>query len=229
LHEILDEKEEHMRERIVEAMARISAIPGAFIDRGVIQGPTSIPVEMQRHPQMWTATDEATVAATIASLRAYWTDVDAWLVPNRLPDDFRFFLEFYGGLAIDQADYFFNIYGFGLSSPYRYESILDGDDSLYEHGWLAIGMLSLKDETQPHYGQLVHFFTDLVGNMRQGCVIAVPTWGCHDLSHEPHALLSDVAAHKGCWTKVADSFTEWLELAAQTRGTFDYIKSKTAA
>lgn len=149
--------------------------------------------------------------------------------PGDEPAGNRFFISYFGGLAIDDPSYTFDAFGYSPKATARYDIPMDGDQSLYEHGWLAIGALSLTDEGQPHCGQLVHFFLDLTGDIGRGCVIAIPTWDCYERIRDPRVILRDMAAHTECWTKVAASFTDWLEAAARTRGAFDYIRSKTAA
>jgi hypothetical protein len=46
---------------------------------------------------------------------------------------------------------------------------------------------------------------------------------------DPRVILHDAQAHKDCWTRVAGSFADWLDVAARTRGAFGYTRSKTAA
>jgi hypothetical protein len=38
----------------------------------------------------------------------------------------------------------------------------------------------------------------------------------------PSAIPKDIHAHPHMWHKVANSFAEWLEQAAETRGAFGY-------
>jgi hypothetical protein len=235
--------DDRLRDRIIGAGAEISQLPHAFVDRGIGQGrqaimdhldplPAPATVALAAQPRYASLTRETPAQQAdrvIAGIAAYLSELDAWLAPHQLPEDYRFFISYYGGLAIDDPSYYVDIFGYGPKATARYDIPMDGDQSLYEHGWLAIGSLSLKDDGQPHDGHLVHFFIDLAGNVQRGCVIALPTWGCYESIRDPRVILHDAQAHKDCWTRVAGSFTDWLDVAARTRGAFGYTRSKTAA
>lgn len=235
--------DDRLRDRIIGAGREISRLPHAFVDCGIAQGRQAISDHLEPLPAAATAalaaqpryaplareTPAQRADRVVADIAAYLSALVAWLAPRQLPEDYRFFLSYYGGLAIDDPSYAFDVFGYGPKATARYDIPMDGDQSLYEHGWLAIGLLALTDEGQPHCGHLVHFFADLGGDVDKGCVIAMPTWGCYERIRDLRVILRDVAAHKECWTTVAASFTDWLEAAARTRGAFDYIRSKTAA
>ncbi len=231
------------RDRIIGAGREIGRQPHAFIDCGIGRGrqaiidhldplPTAAEKALEARPRyalLARETPAQRADRVIADIAAYLSELDAWLAPQQLPEDYRFFVAYYGGLAIDDPSYYFDIFGYGPKATSRYDIPMDGDQSLYEHGWLAIGMLSLKDDDQPHDGHLVHFFIDLAGDVCRGCVIAIPTWGRYESIRDPRVILRDMRAHKDCWTRVADSFTDWLEMAARTHGAFNDTPSKTAA
>lgn len=233
---------DHLRDRIINAGKAIGRLPHAFVDCGIGQGrqaiidhldPLPVPARQAlaaqpRYASLIRETSVQRADRVIAGIATYLSDLDAWLAPHDLPEDYRFFIEYYGGLDIDEASYDFDIFGYGPKATARYDIPMDGDQSLYEHGWLAIEALSLKDEDQPHYGHPVHFFIDLAGDIHRGCVLAIPTWGCYEDIRDPRVILRDVDAHKKCWTKVAFSFVEWLEVTARTRGAFDYTRRKAA-
>jgi len=232
-----------LRDRIIGAGGEIDQLPHAFVDHGTGRGRQAIidyldplPASAERaltaqprYAPLARETPAQRADRVIADIAAYLSELDAWLAPHQLPEDYRCFVAYYGGLAIDDPSYYFDIFGYGPKATAQYDIPMDGDQSLYEHGWLAIGMLSLKDDGQPHAGHLVHFVIDLAGDVCRGCVIAIPTWGCYESIRDPRVILHDVHAHKDCWTRVADSFIDWLEMAARTHGAFDYTRSKTAA
>jgi len=234
--------DDRSQDRIIGAGGEIGRLPHAFIDRGIGQGRQAIidhlhplPAAAERaltaqprYAPLARETPAQRADRVIADIAAYLSEMDDWLAPHQLPGDYRFFVAYYGGLAIDDPSYYFDIFGYGPKATTRYDIPMDGDQSLYEHGWLAIGMLSLKGDGQPHFGHLVHFFIDLAGDVYQGCVIAIPTWGCYESIRDPRVILRDMHAHKECWTRVADSFTDWLEMVARTRDAFD-TRSTTAA
>ncbi len=231
------------RDRIIGAGREIGQLLHAFVDHGINQGrqgiidyldplpaPAQRALDMQpRYAPLARETPAQRADRVIAGIAAYLSELDTWLAPHHLPKDYLFFVAYYGGLAIDDPSYYFDIFGYGPKATARYDIPMDGDQSLYEHGWLAIGMLSLKDEDQRDYGHVVHFFIDLAGDVCRGCVIAVPTWGRYESIRDARVILRDLDAHEECWTRVTDSFTDWLEAAARTRGAFDYMRSKTAA
>ena len=139
-----------------------------------------------------------------------------------LPDDYQFFLEYCGGLNIDTDADRFAIHGGGVKVYHWYRYVYDDEDSRCEGGLLYIGDFVVRDQTSPIYSRIVEFYLDLEGSIQMHCVIAVPPWGPTEAVTDFRDILRFPHAHADCWTKLADSFTEWLELAVETRGTFGY-------
>jgi hypothetical protein len=138
-------------------------------------------------------------------------------MPYHLPDDYLFFLEFYGGLMIEVPSYNISIFGLGPMVHEWYDDLM-GDDALYENGFLLISLLLLSEYRPNNY---VHFFLDLAGIVRQYCVIGMSSNELVEkclipVLHNPHA-------YPDRWTKHADSFTEWLEQLSVTNGSFGYL------
>jgi hypothetical protein len=101
-------------------------------------------------------------------------------------------------------------------------SYIAGDDGYYEGGFLHIAHLWVKkgDKGYDHHS----FFLDLEGAIHRYSVINLPN---RKLSREGLGfadVLSNPHAYPNYWIKIADSFTEWLELAADTAGTFGYVQ-----
>lgn len=140
-------------------------------------------------------------------------------MPHHLPDDYVFFIEWYGGLSIDDPhSHYFQIAGLGPMTDDWYSDVLSSDGGLYENGLLLIGTLTF---TREGILQFVKFFLDVAGTIKQYCVIAAGPLKPPYPNVVP--ILQSPQNHPTQWTKLADSFTGWLEQAAETRGTFGYI------
>jgi hypothetical protein len=157
------------------------------------------------------------VDADITEVQEALTTLHAWVAPHRLPDDYVFFLEFYGGLSIKIPRYhYLFVFGLGPMADEWYDFIM-GDDALCENGFLLVGTLAFKGERLDQY---VHFFLDLSGIIHQYCVIGMESPKPTGASLVP--ILQNPHAHPGRWAKHGDSFTEWLERLAATKGAFGY-------
>ncbi len=121
--------------------------------------------------------------------------------------------------------YYFQAYGYGMQATYQYDIPMDGDDSHYENGLLVIGTLTLHEKAHAYYNRPIYFISDLGGRVQQGCVLAMPSgeWKRFPAIHDIEDVMRDLVTYRDCWTKVADSFTDWLEEVASTQGTLGYI------
>jgi hypothetical protein len=140
--------------------------------------------------------------------------------PHSIPEDYIFFLEFYGGLAIESDDCYFSLLGIGPMVEDWYAAV-DSDEAFPEpgkYGFLSLGSLSFREGK--HKFQHVDFFLDLAGVVQEYCVIGVGPWG----EGEPNSftIIKDLRAYPQKWQKIADTFTEWLDKAAETQGVFVY-------
>lgn len=98
---------------------------------------------------------------------------------------------------------------------------INSDEALPEpgrYGFLSLGSLNFREGIYKF--QYVSFFLDLAGTIQKHCVIGVGPWGAEELT--PDIVLKDIYAYPGKWQKIANSFTDWLEQAAQTGGAFIY-------
>ncbi len=142
--------------------------------------------------------------------------------PYPLPEDYLFFLAYYGGLSIDGDNSRFSINGVGPLTNLWYGYLLGERVFLWasgKTGWQWLGDLAFR-KGHPYEGQRVHFYLDLAGKVSQGCVIALTS--AEMLGSLDVDLLKTIPTNPGLWTKVADSFTDWLKRAAETRGMFDF-------
>jgi hypothetical protein len=201
-------------ENVIRAIGRIQLIPGAHVDRNFGQGRDAV---VKQHQIRLEKEQVSFIDEFITESQQAIGELHAWVAPYHLPEDYVFFLEFYGGLQIKTDDYSFFIDGIGPMVEEWYGFIM-GDDAYYENGFLAIADLPLLAEER--IDQRVTFFLDLAGIIHQGCVIGIPSWKLGELGFPP--ILQDPHAHAECWVKHADSFTEWLDQVAATGGGLGY-------
>jgi hypothetical protein len=212
-------------DRIIEAVEQIRSLPESRIDVGIGQGHETFLTQMHRslpHPQF--CPSPVVGNEDIANFREALAEVQAWIAPNQLPSDYYLFLEYYGGFdtggfQTDGGDYRLGTLGIGPMVEEWYGYIA-GDDGLYEGGLLEIAGLSFDRESGEF--DYAYFFLDLAGVIYRYGVIGLQWWKVRGLGLQP--VLRDPHAHPMCWTKIADSFTEWLEKAADTAGTFGYVQ-----
>jgi hypothetical protein len=204
-------------DRVIQAVERIRIIPGAEVDCGLGQGRDALLAHIHRQysevmgvplmPDDWYVTES----------RQCFAEMQAEVAPNRLPDDYALFLEYYGGLSIGMSDYDLIVDGIGPMVEEWY-GFPFGDDGIYENGLLAIATLVLQKDRS---SQRFRFFLDLGGIIRQDSVIGIDDRGLERADYA--SILQDPHTHPDRWTKLTDSFTEWLEQAATTKGAFGYI------
>jgi hypothetical protein len=200
---------------VIRAVDRIRSLPGTLVDRNFRQGRDAVLAQLNIRTEG--EIDDVSVADEyIAHIQEGLAEVHAWVEPYRLPDDYVFFLEFYGGLFIETASSNLLVLGIGPMVEEWY-GFIKGDEGAYENGWLLIAGLSLSGE---RVGQYVDFFMDLAGTLCPYCVIGVTSWGPGGSSRLP--VVQNLDAYPTRWTKLADSFTEWLERVAETGGTLGY-------
>jgi hypothetical protein len=195
--------------RVIQAVERIRIIPESRVDCSIQQGHEAVLEQFQL--SFGEASED-----DITNLRQALIELHTWVAPHRLPDDYVFFQEFYGGLTIRTSHYDFFIEGLGPMTDDWYGDVM-GDDGIYENGLLLIGTLAFGNNPR----QFNRFFLDVVGIIDQYCVIQT------ELQGPPHSellqMLQSPLDHPTDWAKVAGSFTEWLELVAETQGSLGNV------
>lgn len=179
------------REAVLKQLEKFGGRPGTFVDRGIEEAKAAIAGLIER------------------------------AIPHTVPDEYIFFLEYYGGLAIDTEDGYFSVYGIGPMVEEDYASIIS-DYVIYqsgEFGFLSLGNLSLRHERYDF--QHVSFYLDIGGVIQKDAVISIGPWGKDTLA--PSGILKKVHEYPQAWRKISNSFVEWLEYAGLTRGLFDYF------
>lgn len=192
-------------DQVIQAVERIRRHPLANIDQGFRQvSQDSLRLELKQ-------------------------DIDelyGWIAPHHLPNDYQFFLEFYGGLGIHTASYSFQVRGTGPMRNGWYLHIIgtpgEFDEGLYVNGLLEISTLSI---IQRDSGVGASFFLDLGGMISFGCVISISNRELTEKIDSPEIILRNPNLYTESWTKIANTFTDWLDLAAETWGTFGYLKN----
>ncbi len=193
-------------EKIVRAIEHIQLIPGAQVDRSFRQGVEAVLSQLQP----WN-TDVSYAEELIAAMQDRLRALQSCVKPCQLPEDYIFFLEFYGGLIINGPSHRLMVDGIGPMTMTWYGRLV-GEEMIYDHGLLGIGHLSLFEKRQP----AIYFFLDLAGTVDRYAVIGI---------HYRTALVSILRSlpnYPRRWIKVADSFTDWLEKLAATGGLFGY-------
>ncbi len=143
-----------------------------------------------------------------------------WVTPYELSGDYLFFIEYYGGLAIQSDDYSLQLFGEGPMVEEWYTSPM-GDDSISDpsqDGVITIGFVSFREHTP--YEQ-VYFLLDLAGVIQPNAVIGVPI--AESTDYKPQVIVKHLEELPGYRKQLANSFTEFLELVAATKGALGYI------
>ena len=214
---------------ITKVIEQIQQLPNTHIGCGFRQGRRAV---LQHFCHMLGPTSPTFVERQIAQARHRLTRLTKLVAPYSLPDDYRFFVEHYAELEFypsgDSLD--LSVFGVGPITTtagniveLQDESTRSGIQQLYIAMWSArvakhgqpsdlLGIVSptrtAEDDERLIPFSWVLFYLDLAGTVQKYSV----------LTKENLSLASD----KRGWRKVASSFTDWLELIANTSGTFGY-------
>jgi len=205
-------------DQIEKAIEQIRLMPNAQVDCGTEQGQDHFFTQLGNHvstPAMLELPFDWYVTEADKCL----TQIENLIKPYSLPADYLSFLKLYGGITISNEDSSFVSLGFGpmVEEWYPY---LAGKVGYYENGFLKIGALRFRNPVE--YGFMyVSFFLDLGDRIQRCRVIGVSMWklgglNLQDVFREPQSC-------SFCWSMIADSFTEWLQIAATTKGRFKYL------
>lgn len=204
--------------QVILAVKKIQTISDALVDCNYLQGGDKLIAALRKR----TGDDVPFPLEEI--LNDYREDITAikeWVKPYHLPDDYLFFLEYYGGLAIKKANYRIATLGAGVMVEEWYGYVM-GDDAIIieptEDKMLYIGSLSLWKGRIIGY---VSFFLDLAGIVQRFCVLGMHSWGPEGSDLSPFIHQPDAYPHRV--RKLGNSFTEWLEGLAESEGTFGYV------
>jgi hypothetical protein len=205
--------------KLSETLDRLNGTPGANIDRGFGQGYAAVLKQLQlRFEGDRTAMVDDQIAQMQQAIKAIVTRAS----PYNIPKDYIEFLESYGGLVVDGPDYSFSVFGVGPMVEEWYGNANSADWALMNTGalgWLTLGSLVFTNSHR-HAFQRVGFYFDLAGKVSKNSVIAIGPWD--GASSSELSLLANPFSFPTLFRVVADSFTNWLALATETRGQFTY-------
>ena len=156
------------------------------------------------------------------------------VLPYQLPDDYLFFLEYYGGLTIESTTgVVFSAFGVGPEGESPYGNVVSYNltrreldfGRLYIGSWEGLACLTEEqsrlveeskkageynpfDDKYPDHYWFREFHLDLAGIVQEHSIIGPK---------------ENTQSAQSTWLKVANSFTEWVEQAAETEGTFGCV------
>jgi len=153
--------------------------------------------------------------------REFLNQINSWVRPYQLPEDYRFFLEYYGGIQLISEHHKLFVSGIGPMVDEWYEFLMS-DSAATEpgkDGFMHIADLVFTQIREGYYPR-VQFMLDLAGHIQLESVIALYP----RRADAPNAvtILSDPAAYKNYWKIAAPNFTIWLEHVLETYGVLGY-------
>ena len=215
--------------RVMQAVEQIASLPYAQVDVSYAQGKDVL---------------EKTHRLRVSHLGLYLADsFDAYQVseqimhdvdeikdlvsPHLLPDEYLYFLSYYGGLSITRTGYQFSIRGVGPMQNMWYYPVIGTqdyfDEGLYENGFLLIGALVV----QAVNARLFHLLLDLGDSMQKGSVICIKDYGSVERGlPDLRPVLQDPHNAQAYVERIADSFGAFLERAAETQGALGLLPEK---
>ena len=205
------------RDQIEKVIEQIRLLPNAQVDCGTAQGQDLFFAQLRNHsstPESLELPFDWHVKETDKCLK----QVEDLIQPFSLPTDYQSFLKRYGGITISFEDSCFASLGLGPMSEEWYP-YLAGKVGYYHNGFLKIGALRFRNPIENKF-MYVSFFLDLGNRIQRYCVIGVSMWKLGELHLED--LFREPQSYSLCWLTIADSFTEWLQIAATTQGRFKY-------
>ena len=205
-------------DQIEKVIEQIRLLPNAQVDCGIAQGQNRFFAQLRNHsstPERLELPFEWHVKETDKCLK----QVERLIQPYALPTDYLSFLKCYGGVTISHEDSCFTSLGLGPMSEEWYP-YLAGKVGYYENGLLKIGALRFRNPLEDKF-MYVSFMLDLGNRIQRNCVIGVSMWELGELSLQD--VFREPQSYSFCWLMIADSFIEWLQVAAITQGRFKYL------
>jgi hypothetical protein len=207
-------------DQIEKVIEQIRFLPNAQVDCGIEQGQNQFFAQLSKHvttPELLELPFELYVMETNKSLAR----IEKIISPHSLPADYLSFLNRYGGITISSNDSYFASLGFGPMAEEWYPYLM-GKAGHYENGFLKIGTLRIRNFIENNF-MYVSFFLDIGSRIQQHCVIQVSMWKLGNLNLQD--VFRELQSCSFCWSIVANSFTEWLQVAAITKGRFEHLQT----
>jgi len=205
--------------RIDKSIEQIRLFPNSQVDCGTEQGSDVFFSHLHKHlsvPEMLDLPFDWYVAETKRCL----IEIQDTINPYSLPEDYLFFLKYFGGITISNENYYFASLGFGPMVNEWYSYLID--DGFYKNGFLNIGFLRFRKSNNDTWKH-IDFFLDIGNIIQRNSVIEVFDWKLGNLGFQD--LFNEPQTYPQYWSKIADSFIHWLELTANTGGSFNYLNN----
>ena len=152
-----------MGNQLYPIIEQIRNVSDARIDCSIAQPRPILLEHLHRHWPYWTPD---TFELILENGARYIKEIEAWVKPFSLPQDYRDFLAFYGGMLLsDDETYHLIMDGVGPMVEEWYGSLM-GDDGEFRDGLLRIGFQEVYDSSGP--GAL--FWLDLAGSIQKEAV-----------------------------------------------------------
>ena len=203
---------------VIHAVNRIGHLSGAQVDRGFGQGYEVIREQFEL--LVGEPLSDLYIDGKYIDYHDTLTELQAWIQPYQFPDDYFFFLQFYGGLAVERDTYTLVADGIGPMCEEWY-SYLCGDGRATDpnhDGLLQIGRLEFNDAARD-YPEIL-FFLDFAGVFERGSIIGIGPW--RDGDPDIAEIIGHPQQCRHIWKILAKSFTAWLEMIASTEGRLAY-------
>jgi hypothetical protein len=159
---------------VVHAVNMVMSLTGTQVDRGFAQGYEV--VREQFELRIGEPLSDLYIDGKYLDYHDTLTELQTWIQPYQFPDDYLFFLQFYGGFVIESESYVLSAHGVGPMCEEWY-SYLHGDESATEpkrDGLLHIGHLEFNDPARDY--PTILFFIDLKGQFERGNIIGIGPW-----------------------------------------------------
>jgi len=229
---------------IIRSVERLRSLPNAFVDVNFRQDREAFRKQLASRRELETISDDE-VDSYVTHVQESIAELVEKVSPYELPKEYRFFLEYYGGLELwNENEFRFEIHGIGPMVLENYwdfiihnwgersDPLLPGPRGLIIAGLRldlemakakALGVITqtitrpdgINIELVP--SKRVEFRLDLAGIVEKGSIIGLGP----DETDTSHPLsLGDGDLRR--WQKLSSTFSEWLELVADTQGLLGY-------
>jgi hypothetical protein len=208
--------------KLIDIVESSRELPWAHIDCGLRQGQTAILRHLQNQLSDYKEDEYSSANLWVLWMQDALVELSEHVKPNHIPEEYNNFLEHYGGLSIDGVDSYFSALGIGPMTETWYGNLIAENRSIWEANitdWLNIGELVFH-RNHKYYGQRVLFYLDLVGIVQKDSVIGIGPW--NGVDPKELEILKNIHTYSSLWKKSANSFSEWLMNAVETRGMFSY-------
>ncbi|MBE2224889.1 MAG: hypothetical protein IAF02_25335, partial [Anaerolineae bacterium] len=184
---------------IIDAVEKIRLLPGTDVDAGFRQGRDAILFQLKE--EIWQGQNEnILVDLCIKDMKLAIEELIDSAEPYEIPRNYIFFLEHYGGLAINHDLFYFSTLGIGPLVEVNYSST-SSDEAFHEvgkYGFLAVGHLSFRGGKYIY--RRLFFFLDLARTIQKDAIICVGPTG------NPNTVIKDVHSYPTAWEITANSF-----------------------